>query len=126
MARRRSLIHGLRYVFPGVLKGESRGVPTAWAAQPLADLIADAPNELPPVWPDARGRVRGLALEPVHASVVQAADRLQASGCARLVSIELLELGAAALGDLVSEVVIVGGASIQLWITDPVQRANAS
>jgi hypothetical protein len=43
------VIHGLRYVFPAVLGGESRGVPTAWAAQPLADLVVDGPDELPPV-----------------------------------------------------------------------------
>jgi predicted nucleotidyltransferase len=35
------------------------------------------------------------------------------------VSIALLELGAAALDELLPEVVFVGGASIELWITDP-------
>lgn len=34
-------------------------------------------------------------------------------------SIELLELGAAVLGDLTDEVVFVGGATVTLWITDP-------
>lgn len=34
-------------------------------------------------------------------------------------SIDLLELGASVLGDLVDEVVFVGGATITLWITDP-------
>ena len=34
-------------------------------------------------------------------------------------SVELLELAADALGDLVSEVVFLGGATIELWITDP-------
>ncbi len=34
-------------------------------------------------------------------------------------SVALLELGAAALGDLAQEVVFVGGATITLWITDP-------
>jgi predicted nucleotidyltransferase len=34
-------------------------------------------------------------------------------------SVELLELGAGALGDLVEEVVFVGGATVALWITDP-------
>jgi hypothetical protein len=33
-------------------------------------------------------------------------------------SLELLELGAVALGPLVEEVVFVGGASVVLWITD--------
>jgi hypothetical protein len=34
-------------------------------------------------------------------------------------SVGLLERGATALGDLVDEVVFVGGATIVLWITDP-------
>jgi len=34
-------------------------------------------------------------------------------------STELLERGVAALGNLVDEVVFVGGATIPLWITDP-------
>jgi hypothetical protein len=34
-------------------------------------------------------------------------------------SIELLELAADALGDLIDEVVFVGGATVTLWITDP-------
>jgi DNA-binding transcriptional MocR family regulator len=69
------LVHGLRYVFPVLLEGESRGVPTAWAAEPLAEQIVSSPDELPPVWPDARGRVRGLALRPLHEAVPEAARR---------------------------------------------------
>jgi hypothetical protein len=34
-------------------------------------------------------------------------------------SIELLEAAAATLGDLLREVVFVGGATVELWITDP-------
>ena len=34
-------------------------------------------------------------------------------------SIELLELGASALGEIAGEVVFVGGATVTLWITDP-------
>jgi len=61
------LVHGLRYVFPPVRGGETRGVPTAWAAPPLEDKLADS-GELPPVWPDPLGSVRGIALEPLHDS----------------------------------------------------------
>jgi hypothetical protein len=35
------------------------------------------------------------------------------------VSIELLEAASAALDDLLPEVVFVGGATVELWITDP-------
>jgi len=35
------------------------------------------------------------------------------------VSLELLELAASALGELLGEVVFVGGPTVTLWITDP-------
>jgi hypothetical protein len=38
-------------------------------------------------------------------------------------SVELLELAAVALGDLLDEVVFVGGATVGLWITDPAAPA---
>ena len=69
------LVHGLRYVFPAVLDGESRGIPTAWAAEPLARRIGSAPDDLPPVWPDAQAEGRGLALRPLHPAVPEAARR---------------------------------------------------
>lgn len=59
------LVHGLRYVFPARFSGESRGVETAWAAEPLRSVLAPASTP-PPVWPHPEGRVRGLALEPLH------------------------------------------------------------
>jgi hypothetical protein len=96
------VIHGLRYVFPGALGGESRGVPTAWAAQPLAALIVGDPNELPPVWPDSHGSVRGLVLEPVHASVVQAANRDPALG-EQLALIDALRIGDAHIRELAAD-----------------------
>jgi hypothetical protein len=66
------LIHGLKYVFPGSVNGESRGFATAWGAKPLADKLAAPENDVPPVWPSAQGDTRGLALEPLHPSVVEA------------------------------------------------------
>jgi DNA-binding transcriptional MocR family regulator len=69
------LVHGLRYVFPAVLEGESRGIPTAWAAEPLAARIASPPGDLPPVWPDSRAEGRGFALRPLHDAVPEAARR---------------------------------------------------
>jgi hypothetical protein len=69
------LIHGVKYVFPGSVNGESRGFATAWGAKPLAGRLAAPPNDVPPVWPSGHGDTRGLALEPVHASAVEAATR---------------------------------------------------
>jgi hypothetical protein len=66
------LIHGVKYAFP-VQRGEAtRGMPTAYAAPPLSDQIVQN-GELPPVWPDANGEVRGITLEPLHKAVPKAA-----------------------------------------------------
>jgi hypothetical protein len=62
------LVHGVKYVFPPERGGETRGVPTAWAVPPLQEKLAES-EELPPVWPDPLGTVRGIALEPLHDSV---------------------------------------------------------
>jgi hypothetical protein len=68
------LIHGLRYVFPAHLGAATRGIPAAWAAEPLRDRIADS-GELPPVWPHLHGPVRGQTLEPLHRSAINAAAK---------------------------------------------------
>jgi hypothetical protein len=68
------LVHGIRYVFPGERGGVTRGLPTAHAAPPLKALL-QADGELPPVWPDPEGTVRGEALQPLYRSVPAAARR---------------------------------------------------
>jgi hypothetical protein len=68
------LVHAVKYMFPASFKGEGRGIPTAWAADPLRQELAP-PTGLPPVWPDPRGKERGLVLEPLHASVPKIASR---------------------------------------------------
>jgi hypothetical protein len=68
------LIHGVKYAFP-VQRGEAtRGVPTAYAAPPLNEQIT-ADGDLPPVWPDAQGDVRGVTLEPLHRAAPKAARK---------------------------------------------------
>jgi DNA-binding transcriptional MocR family regulator len=67
------LTHAVKYLWPAASGGPTRGVPAAWAAPPLSDeLVAD---DLPPVWPDPNGTVRGLALAPIHESAAEAARR---------------------------------------------------
>lgn len=68
------LAHGSKYVFPPTWRGESRGIPTAWAAPPLVEHLA-ASDERIPVWPHPLGKVRGIALEPLHPVVPEAARR---------------------------------------------------
>jgi hypothetical protein len=69
------LIHGVKYVFPGTIHGESRGFATAWGAEPLSSKLAVSADDVPPVWPSAAGDTRGPALNPLHACVVEAAAR---------------------------------------------------
>jgi hypothetical protein len=73
------LVHGVKYVFPAVRGGETRGVPTAWAAPPLEKQLAGS-GEQSPVWPDPLGRARGIALEPLHDSVPEISRRDRALG----------------------------------------------
>jgi hypothetical protein len=68
------LLHGARFVFPAERHGEARGLPTAWAAPPLSDVLVSS-RENAPVWPDAMGQVRGIAMEPLHPVVPDAVRR---------------------------------------------------
>ena len=67
------LIHGVKYAFPVQHGQATRGIPTAHAAPPLKERISQV--DLPPVWPDAEGDVRGVTLEPLHKAVPKAARR---------------------------------------------------
>jgi hypothetical protein len=67
------LVHGLRHVFwvrPGDM---TRGMPTAYAAPPLAGMFAATADEPPPVWPDPEGEVRGLSFTPLYKQAPTAA-----------------------------------------------------
>jgi DNA-binding Lrp family transcriptional regulator len=68
------LIHGVKYVFPAVRGRATRGVPTAHAAPPLAKQIVPS-GELPPVWPDPNGSVRGETFMPLHRSALAVARK---------------------------------------------------
>lgn len=87
------LAHGVRYAFPPVRQGEARGMPTAWGAEPLADELAFSGQNVP-VWPSARGKARGIALEPLHPSVPVAARR-DASLYRLLAIVDAIRIGGA-------------------------------
>ncbi len=82
------LVHGLQYVFPPDRGELTRGVPTAYAAEPLRKKIAQG-SEPAPVWPYAEGKQRGIAFAPLYRTAPLAALRDQAlrvpgaSGCAQ-------------------------------------------
>lgn len=59
------LIHGLKYVFVPEQGEMTRGIPTGHAAAPLKEHFVST-GEPPPVWPDAKGEVRGSAFSPLY------------------------------------------------------------
>lgn len=59
------LIHSLKFLFPAKLGEYTRGTPAAIAAPIFRDKIALG-NDPIPVWPDAMGEERGVALLPIH------------------------------------------------------------
>jgi len=63
------ILHGVRYAFYPERGIVTRGVPTAHAAPPIVEEIAG--DDLPPVWPDPEGTVRGEILKPLHRVVPQ-------------------------------------------------------
>ena len=65
------LFHGLKYAFPPERGEPTRGQPTAYAGPALKEHIQQGTN-LPPVWPDPEGKVKGYAYEPLFSSVVKA------------------------------------------------------
>jgi len=71
------LVHGLKYVFPAKIGKTESGMPTGYATEPLRGMFLASANEPPPVWPDANGTVRGLALQPLYESVPWAAKKDQ-------------------------------------------------
>jgi hypothetical protein len=73
-ALRNFLVHGVPHAFPATQKEITRGMPTAWAAPALSKKIKSS-EQLPPVWPDANGKVQGTAVEPLYPSVPGAAQR---------------------------------------------------
>ena len=66
------LSHGIQYCFFPERGGITRGMPTAHATAPLKGQFISV-NEMPPVWPDPDGEVRGESFAPLHKSVPSAA-----------------------------------------------------
>lgn len=68
------LLHGVKYAFPAMRGGLTRGMPTSYAAEPLCRLIQSG-NDPVPVWADPSGTIRGIAIEPLYKTVPEAAKR---------------------------------------------------
>jgi DNA-binding Lrp family transcriptional regulator len=66
------IFHGVAYAFPAKAREITLGMPTAWGAPVMSGRIAQSAQSVP-VWPDPEGKVRGVAVKPLYASVVKAA-----------------------------------------------------
>ncbi len=64
------LVHGIKYVFPERPAGFSKGIPTAHS-HPFMQKHFAAETQF--VWPDARGDHRGLSVQPLYPTVIEAA-----------------------------------------------------
>ncbi len=75
-ALREYLIHGVKYAFPAPRGAPTRRMPTSYAAPTLRALIQhEEAKDLPPVWADPEGKVRGYALDPLFRNVPYAARK---------------------------------------------------
>jgi hypothetical protein len=95
------LVHAVKYVFPAARGSETRGVPAAWAAPPLAAMLGPT-TELPPVWPHPHGETRGIELEPLHPVVPDLALR-GGTLAERLALVDALRAGDARIRRLAEE-----------------------
>ena len=68
------LLHGLQYVFPERPGERTRGMPTSYAAPPLADRSQFSEQDRL-VWPYAEGDVSGQAFSPLYKSAPKAAEK---------------------------------------------------
>jgi len=67
------LLHGLKYAFWAERGDLTRGMPTAHAAPPLAQMLVATAAEPPPVWPDPEGEMRGMSFLPLYKLAPRAA-----------------------------------------------------
>lgn len=68
------VIHGIRYVFIPERGEITRGMPTIFAAAPMANELVSS-GDPPPVWPDSEGDIRGQSFSPLYKSVPSAARK---------------------------------------------------
>jgi hypothetical protein len=63
------LVHGIRYVFPDQPGAMVRGTPTAHSHPYMKEYFI---SEMNYVWPDPKGQVMGLTIEPLYKKQVEA------------------------------------------------------
>ncbi len=70
------LVHGIKYSFPPVRGGITRGVVTSSSAPPLNNKFVHS-EDLPPVWPDPEGPTKGQEFSPLYRTVPKAVQQDQ-------------------------------------------------
>lgn len=89
------ILFGLKYCYPIKVGEPTIGIPTAYAASPLAKKITLSSDHIP-VWPYINGNAKGLALEPLHKNVPKALIEFPDPGLFTcLVLIDALRIGRA-------------------------------
>lgn len=68
------IIHGLKFVFPAKPGAMTRGIPTAFAAPMLDNLLISA-GEYIYIWPYAEGKDMGQSVKPLFKSVPEAIQK---------------------------------------------------
>ena len=68
------LLHGVRYAFPAHRGALTPGIPNAYAAPPLNEMLTQS-SEPPPGWPHAQGSARGMELSPLYKTAPKAAQQ---------------------------------------------------
>lgn len=65
------LCHAMPYFFPVQAGTVTIGIPTAFAVPTLQGLLWSG-SSLPYIWPDPTGQTEGIAVTPLHPTVIQA------------------------------------------------------
>jgi len=87
------LAHGVPYVFPTHLGEQTKGIPTAYAAEFVLEAFA-ANKANPVVWPTMDGEVKGSGLEPLHPCQLRCIAKPGGEPIYRaLVCVDLLRIG---------------------------------
>ena len=69
---RNFLEHGVRAAFPPAIGQTARGVPTAYSGPELSGLF-DSSTSM--VWPDPKGKVRGVSLTPLYPKATELPEK---------------------------------------------------
>lgn len=68
------ITYGIKYVFPAKEGKITRGIATSIAAPVLRGKLMTS-GDLPPVWPYAKGKTKGMAVEPLHSNIFKTVQK---------------------------------------------------